>query len=282
MKPTRDIASPANPLIKIFRNALKEGTTREGWLAVEGPLLVREALLAAGEDNSRGRRVGCVVHSILVASEAKEKYADLLAQAPAGTEVASAPESLFNRLSATAAPQGIAALVEAQPPPLRAVLGLENALVIAAFGLQDPGNLGTILRSAGSLGADALVTLKSTVHPSNPKIIRASGGALFRLPVFSSLDPESFIAEARGARTRILAADSHRGSSVAEADLTGPLVFLIGNEGAGLPASIQPDATLAIPLRPEVDSLNAAVAAGIFLYEAARQRGFHYRQPPGA
>lgn len=276
---TRDIASTANPLIKVFRNALKEGSTREGWLAVEGPVLVREALRAAAQ-GGRGPRVGCVVHSILMASEAKEKYAGLLAQAPAGTEIAAAPEAIFNRLSATAAPQGIAALVEARPPDLRTVLSIENVLVIAAFGLQDPGNLGTILRSAESLGAGALVTLKSTVHPSNPKIIRASGGALFRLPVFSSLDPEFFFAQVREARVRLLATDSHSGNSVASADLTGSVAFLIGNEGAGLPASISPAGTLAIPLRPGVDSLNAAVAAGILLYEAARQRGFHYRQPP--
>lgn len=274
----REITSSTNPLIKVFRHSLQAGITREGWLAVEGPLLVREALLAAAPGGQAP--VGgcaCTVHSVLVARGAADKFADLLAAMPAATEIAAAPESIFDRLSATVAPQGIAALVEVQPPALEAVLGIENVLLVAAFGLQDPGNLGTILRSAESLGADALVALKSTVHPSNPKILRASGGALFRLPVFSALDPERFLEQLRKSRVRIVAADSHSATNITGIDLTGPLAFLIGNEGAGLPASIAPEARIAIPLRPGVDSLNAAVAASIFLYEAARQRGFHYR-----
>lgn len=274
----REITSPTNPLIKVFRHSLHAGVTREGWLAVEGPLLVREALLAATENGRQARmHCACAVHSILVARGAVDKFADLLAGLPAGTEVANTPESIFDRLSTTVAPQGIAALVEVQLPALETLLRVENVLVAAVLGLQDPGNLGTILRSAESLGADALVALKSTVHPSNPKILRASGGALFRLPVFSSLDPEHFFTQLRAARVRLVAADSHSATRIIEIDLTGSLAVLIGNEGAGLPASISPDARVAIPLRPGVDSLNAAVAASIFLYEASRQRGFHHR-----
>lgn len=274
----REITSPTNPLIKVFRHSLQTGVTRDGWLAVEGPLLVREALLAVAPGSQRPiASCVCTIHSVLVARGAADKFADLLAAMPAGTEIGAAPESIFDHLSATVAPQGIAALVEVETPTLDDVLKIDNVLLMAAFGLQDPGNLGTILRSAESLGADALVTLKSTVHPSNPKILRASGGALFRLPVFSSLEPEHFLERLSKARVRIVAADSHSTISVIEMDLTGPLAFLIGNEGAGLPASISPNARVAIPLRPGVDSLNAAVAASIFLYEAARQRGFHYR-----
>ncbi|MGH9343296.1 MAG: TrmH family RNA methyltransferase [Terriglobia bacterium] len=273
----REITSPTNSLIKVFRRSLEQGATREGWLAVEGPLLLREALSAAGQNGERPRgRCACFVRAVLVARGAVAKFADLLAGLPAETEVTSTPDSIFDRVTATVAPQGIAALVEVQPPKLEAVLSIEDALLVVAFGLQDPGNLGTILRSAESLGADSLITLKSTVSPSNPKILRASGGALFRLPVFSSLGAEDFFAQLRAARIQLVAADSHSGNNIAEADLCGPLAFLIGNEAAGLSAATSPDVTLAIPLQPGVDSLNAAVAAGIFLYEAARQRGFRY------
>ncbi|HEV2417800.1 MAG TPA: RNA methyltransferase [Terriglobia bacterium] len=270
----REITSPTNPLIKVFRRSLEEGVTREGWLAVEGPLLVREALRAASRNGARGGCT-CVVHSILTSRGSAAKFADLLADLPVETEVASVPDTIFERVTATVTPQGIAALVEVQAPRLEAVLSIENVRLVVAFGLQDPGNLGTIVRSSEALGADALITLKPTVSPSNPKILRASGGALFWLPVFASLDAERTFAQLRDARAQVVAADSHSANSIADADLRGPVAFLIGNEAAGLPAAISPDATLAIPLRPGVDSLNAAVAAGIFLYEAARQRGFH-------
>ncbi|MGH9378010.1 MAG: TrmH family RNA methyltransferase, partial [Terriglobia bacterium] len=245
-----EITSPANPLIKVFRRSLEKGATREGWLAVEGPLLVREALRATAQNGERPKgRCECFIHTVLVARGAAPGFADLLASLPAETEVAAAPDALFERVAATVTPQGIAALVEVRPPGIEAILGIENVLLIVAFGLQDPGNLGTILRSAESLGADALITLKSTVNPSNPKILRASGGALFRLPVFSSLDPERLFGELRQARIRVAATDSHSPNSIAEADLRGPLAFLIGNEAAGLPTVVSPDVTLAVPLR---------------------------------
>ncbi|MGH9396544.1 MAG: TrmH family RNA methyltransferase [Terriglobia bacterium] len=276
----REITSPTNSLIKVFRRSLEAGVTREGWLAVEGPLLLQEAVnaSAASAEGREKRRAGCAcsVRSVLVARSAAGKFADLLAQIPSDTEVTEAPDAVFESIVATVTPQGIAALVEVKVPELDCILNLPDLILMVAFGLQDPGNLGTILRSAEALGADGLVTLKPTVSPHNPKILRASGGALFRLPVFPALAAETFFARLRGARIRLVAADRHGANSIAEADWSGPLAFLVGNEAAGLPLDIPPDDRVAIPLRPGIDSLNAAVAAGIFLYECARRRGFHY------
>ncbi|MGH9450527.1 MAG: TrmH family RNA methyltransferase [Terriglobia bacterium] len=273
----REITSPTNPLIKVFRHSLKAGVTREGWLACEGPLLLQEAVAASrGGGEKRRAECGCAVRSVLVAHSAAGKFADLLAQIPPDAEIAGTPDAVFDGAAATVSPQGIAALIEVTPPPLDRVLNLPGVILVAVLGLQDPGNLGTILRSADALGADALITLKPTVSAHNPKILRASGGALFRLPVYPALAAEPLFARLRGAGVRLAATDSHSHRSIAGAALCGPLAFVIGNEAAGLPIDIPADDRVAIPLRGGIDSLNAAVAAGVFLYESARQRGFRY------
>lgn len=270
----RAVTSPANPLIKLFRRALAEGATRDGWLAVEGPLLVDEAIRAS-QCSEPGRAASkCAIRSVLVARSAAAKFANLLARMPTDAEVTEAPDAVFDRVSSTVSPQGVAALVEITPPAFEAVLGLPDAMLVAVYGLQDPGNLGTIIRSAGGLGADAVVTLKPSVRTHNPKTVRASGGAIFRLPVFAAVAPQTFFDALGAAGIRLLAASPHGSGNAAEASLVGPMAILIGNEAAGLPPGVPACERVRIPLRPDVESLNAAVAAGVLLYEAARQRGF--------
>ncbi|MGH9405012.1 MAG: TrmH family RNA methyltransferase [Terriglobia bacterium] len=273
----REVTSATNPLIKLFRRSLAQGVTREGWIALEGPLLVAEAIQATADDRkSPGLSCACTVRSVLIARSAASKFAPLLARLPAASEATVIPDSMFERISATVTPQGIAVLVEIVHPPLDRILAANDAVLMVAFGVRDPGNLGTILRSSEGLGAHAVVTLHSTVSPFNPKVVRACGGALFRLPVFAALRPAEFFEQLRSAGVRVLAACRRSPRNLADADLQGRLAFLIGNEAAGLPPGIRPDASVAIPVRPGVDSLNAAVAAGILLYETASQRGFKY------
>lgn len=268
-KRIRDLESPDNPLLKVFRHALAEGTTRERWLAVEGPLLLEEALAAAPRT---------LVHSVLVARGSERKFSGLLARLPREGEMARVPDRLFQKLAQTEAPQGIAALVELRQGSLEDVVASRDALLLVACGLQDPGNLGTMARSAYALGGTALVTITQTVNPFNPKAVRASAGAIFRLPIFANLEPEALFPRLRAAGVQIIAADRHSPSPVAKADLRGPVAFLIGQEAAGLKPALAKEAglLLSIPVRSEMDSINAATAASIFLYEAARQRGFRY------
>jgi TrmH family RNA methyltransferase len=265
----REIESPSNPLVRVFRGALAEGVTREGWLAVEGPFLLEEALRASER---------ATVHSVLVEQTAAVKFRKLLGRLPKESEVAQVSERLFRQLAQTETPQGIAALVELQPSELETVLAQPNALLVVACGVQDPGNLGTMMRSAQALGGSALITLKQTTSPFNPKAVRASAGALFRLPVFLNREHHALFRQLRAAGVRIVAADRHSPSSLAQADLRGPLAILIGNEAAGLPPEISREANLllSIPIRPGMDSVNAATAAAVFLYEVVRQRGFQY------
>ena len=135
-----------------------------------------------------------------------------------------------------------------------------------------------MMRSGFALGATALITLPATVSPFNPKAVRSSAGAIFRLPVFPGIEAGLLCAGLRTAGVRIVAADRRSSCSLAQADLRGPVALLIGNEAAGLPQEIvcEADLRLSIPIRAGTDSLNAATAAGIFLYEAARQRGFRH------
>ena len=274
----REVASPTNSLVKVFRRALAEGVTREGWLAVEGPLLVEEALTAGAQDSgSENHHVA--VRSVIVARGAAGKFERLIDRLPQDAEVAEIPDRLFEQIAQTETPQGITALIELSelmPHDLDAILARPDALVVVACGLQDPGNLGTMMRSAQALGGSALVTLPSTVSPYNPKAVRSSAGAIFRLPVFRAVDSALLISRARAADVRLIAADRRASLLLTEADLTGPIALLIGQEASGLPDEIASEADLAvsIPLRPSAESLNAATAAGILLYEAARQRSF--------
>jgi RNA methyltransferase, TrmH family len=263
----RRVTSSANSLLKVFRRALAEGATREGWLAVEGPHLVDEAMASGAE-----------VRSVLVASAAARKFRDLLVRLPKETELVEIPDKLFLRVSATQTPQGLAALVELRSHNLEALLAAPNALVVVACGVQEPGNIGTMVRSARALGATALVAIKGTVSAFNPKATRASAGAIFRLPVVEGLEPAKLFGEMRRAGIRIIAADRRSPVSIAAADLRGPVAILIGREGTGLADEVAREAgqLVGIPLSPGTDSVNVATAAGICLYEAARQRGFRY------
>jgi TrmH family RNA methyltransferase len=265
----REIISPSNPILKVFRRALAEGVTREGWLAVEGPFLVEEALNATER---------AVVHSVLVSRTAAGKFRNLLSRLPKGAEVAQVSDRLFGQVAQTQSPQGIAGLIELRPDNLETALSRRDALLLVACGLQDPGNLGTMMRSAQALGATALITLENTVSPFNPKAVRASAGTVFHLPMFCNQAPGTLFGRLRAAGVRIVATDRHSPSSLAQADLHGLVAILIGQEAAGLPPEISREASLllSIPIRADTDSVNAAVAASIFLYEAARQRGFKY------
>ena len=263
----REIESATNPLVKVFRGALDEGVTRDGLLAVEGPHLLDEALAASPRTT---------VQSVLIARGSQEKFTKLLERLPMESEVASIPDRLFAKMAQTESTQGIAALVELYRDDLTAVLARPNAIVLVACGLQEPGNLGSIMRSAQALGASALVTLEETVNPFNPKAVRASAGAVFHLPIIAGEKAPSLFPRLRAAGVAIAAADRHSPSPLAQADLRGSVAFLIGKEATGLRPEIlrEADLLLSIPIRPEADSVNAAAAAGIILYEAARQRGF--------
>ena len=267
--PIRQIGSPTNSIVKVYRRALAKGTTREGWLAVEGPFLVKEALAAAPAVRT---------HSVLITESGVAKFSGLLQALPAEAEAVQVPDRLFQQVAQTQNPQGIAALVELPHDNLDTILAGQNLLLLVACGLQDPGNLGTLMRSAAAFGASAICTLADTVDPFNPKAVRSSAGAIFHVPVLSGLSVHDLVSRLRADGVCIVAADRHSPSPLCRADLRGSVAIMVGREASGLPPEIAREAALvlSIPLRPGMDSVNAATAGSVFLYEAARQRGFKY------
>jgi TrmH family RNA methyltransferase len=197
-------------------------------------------------------------------------------QLPAETEVLALAKELLDDALTTETPQPVAALVE--PPDWTWAHFLDThrktaSMVLVLAGLQDPGNLGTILRSAEAFGADGVISLPGTVSAWNPKAVRASAGSLFRLPMLMASAEECFT-HLRRANVKIWTTTVQAAEPADLVNLAGPIALLIGNEGNGVPEELaaRADGRLTIPCPGPVESLNASVAASVLLYEAARQR----------
>jgi TrmH family RNA methyltransferase len=260
----RPVSGRHNRRLKELRQAFRRGEmTAEGECAIEGVKLVEEALRC-------GQRLGGVYFS----ASARPLAEKLLSQINARVETLILPDSLFNSIVPSDAPQGVAALVKLHPASSDQLLERSGVgpLVVAA-GLQDPGNLGTILRSAEAFGAAGVFLTEGTVNLYNAKVLRGSAGSIFRFPVVRISSAE-LIGLLRGRGARLIATSSHKGTPLPQMDWTLPLAIFVGNEGAGLPRDLmrQMDETVVIPQAAPVESLNAGVAASIVLYEATRLR----------
>jgi len=280
----QSITSRDNSWLKQFR-ALLAGDRRDGGLlGVEGLRLVEAAL---------GSGLGVTA---LLVSESGERHMARIASLLAGpTQILRTSDKLFASVADTQMPQGIAALVQ-RPKASVEDLMQPSALLVMLVGVQDPGNVGTILRAAEAFGATGAATCSAngvgTADPFGPKAMRASAGSTLRIPVVHGSPGASLVTKLRAAGVKIYAAvataEDHAGrkppagSSVLlpwEADWKSSVVILIGNEGAGLPEELVrgadarvtiPQATATTPIG--VESLNAAMAATVLLYEAMRQR----------
>ena len=252
--------------MKELRRSFAEAAPNEqGEVAVEGMHLVEEAI-----------RSGLRSVTVFFSESARERAHKLLPQLSAHTEALLLPDDVF----ASAVPSE-------RRRALRPWFGRNRsrwtrysapapALLVVTAGLQDPGNLGTIARSAEAFGVTGLLLGERTVSPWNWKAVRASAGSLFRVPTLK-VELAKALSEIKARGVRVLATSSHKGTPIAEADLRGPVAFVVGNEGAGIPKDVlaQADEIVAIPQSARVESLNAGIAASIVLYEAARQRGRH-------
>jgi TrmH family RNA methyltransferase len=294
------ITSRDNRWLKEFRLALRGGLqTESGCVGVEGVRLVEEAL-----------RSGCRIEAVLF-SESGERHHERLAPLVGRPEMAfpvlRTTDRLFEGIADTEHPQGVAALVAPQGATLDDILRVPgeacSALLVVLAGVQDPGNVGTILRTASAFGATGAVTTASgqsgTASPFSPKALRASAGAALHLPILVGMSLPILLTQLHVANVRTLAAVAHgrdasRDASVVvaqhaaprlgemsaitlapwEVDWCEPVALLVGNEGAGLPEEVErsADARIRIPVASGIESLNAAAAAAVLFYEAARQR----------
>jgi TrmH family RNA methyltransferase len=262
--PYRIVQSKQNSRLKELRRALAQtGRDASGLAGIEGPNLLEEAL-----------RAGLRIPVVFVAQGAEHLLEGLAL--PAETEVLLLPRELLDSALATETPQPVAALVEPPAWSWADVLGGSEKtapLIVILAGLQDPGNLGTTLRSAEAFGATGVLSLPGTVSAWNPKAVRASAGSVFRLPLLS-VGAEECFARLRTADVKIIATVVHGAEAADRIDLAGPVALLIGNEGNGVLQELaaQSDGAVTIPCPGRVESLNAAVAVSVLLYEASRQR----------
>jgi RNA methyltransferase, TrmH family len=280
---TSVITSRENRWMKRFRAALAGERGDDGIVGVEGVRLVEAALGS-----------GLTVEAVLLSDSGTRhlpRVAHVLSQEVA---VLRTSDRLFAGIADTRTPQGMAALVQPRRATIESLL-TGTPLVVALVGVQDPGNVGTIVRAAEAFGASGVASCPTesigTADPFGPKALRASAGSALRLPIVHGISPTILLAQLRISQVKVYAAVVGAGSgsrdskdqsplmSPWEIDWNGPSALLIGNEGAGLPAELVrgvdsrvyiPQAAPTAPVG--IESLNAAMAASVLLYEAMRQR----------
>jgi len=259
------ISSRANPLLQSLRSALRTGKPdAAGFCAVEGVHVVREALAAKLE-----------VYAMVASESAGRHLPAIESLLPSRTRRYLVSERVFATIADTESPQGIAAMVRLPEWEEADLFRDEPQLVLLLDGVQDPGNLGAILRSAEAFHATGVFLTRSSARRTNPKVLRAAAGSVFRLPIVEGKSAREAIASARNHQLRLFAAVPREGKSPAMVDFRAGVVLAIGGEGQGLSAEVAAlaDERISVPMALPVESLNAAVAASVLLYEAARQRG---------
>jgi TrmH family RNA methyltransferase len=191
----------------------------------------------------------------------------------AGGTIFEASDAVITAASPVRTPSGIVAIARWAPVEIADLFVPDPALAVGLYGVQDPGNLGAAIRSADALGATGVVSIGHAADPAGWKALRGAMGSTFRLPV-SRASLDDLLAAGTAQRVTVLATTARGGVALAEAPLSAPVLLLFGGEGAGLPDAVLPAKTtrITIPMRAGVESLNVAVAVGLVLYEARRQR----------
>ncbi|HZU78773.1 MAG TPA: RNA methyltransferase [Acidimicrobiales bacterium] len=248
-----------------MRRLLRRRSVRqaEGAFVMEGPTLLATALDA-----------GAAVESVFVAPEAlsRPEVAGLLDRALGeGARVFELGPGVLERVADTVTPQPVLAVVRTPTP----ADGLEGrSFVVVCVDVRDPGNTGAVIRAADAAGADAVICCAGTADPWNPKTVRASAGSVLHLPVFSGDDPRRALVDLGRSGFRRLAAVAHGGTAYTDADLTGPVAVVLGNEADGVPDELldEIDGRITVPMAGRAESLNVSLASAVLLFEVRRQR----------
>jgi TrmH family RNA methyltransferase len=264
------ITSTQNPQFKSLRSLrLRKVRQRECRYLIEGIRIVEEALTS-----------GAPVETLVYAPEllVSERAQALVARLDPARRLAISSE-LFGILSQRDQPQGIAAAVRIDDPPLADIPLIDDLLVIVAYQLRDPGNLGTIIRTADAAGATGVVVVEPSVDLYDPQTVRATMGSLFALPIVRLADEDAlprWIGEIRaaGLPLSVVASSAHAVQVHYEADYRRPTVLLVGSERKGLPQPVRDSADLQVrlPMTGRATSLNVAAATAALVYEIVRQR----------
>jgi RNA methyltransferase, TrmH family len=267
-----ELTSIRSPKVKAARRLAKRALRlRARSFLAEGPQAVGEALARRG-----------VVSQVFITAAARARHADLADLAAGqGVPVQAVSGEVMAELAQTITPQGVVAVCRYVDVPLAQLAAGAPRLVAILANVRDPGNAGTVLRTADAAGADGVIFTDASVDPYNSKCVRATAGSLFHLPLVVDAPVAGAVAAMREAGLRILAADSRAGRSLDEAGpgapggpavLGGPTAWLFGNEAWGLPADVLTlaDDVIAVPIYGKAESLNLAAAAAVCLYASAQ------------
>ncbi len=254
------ITSPRNPLLKDVRKAIARGTlTADGYAVAESFHLLEEALRSA-------REIGAVFVAERLKSAVEGHVRGLR-----GVTVTVLPDDVFEQISGTESSQGVLALVRPKSWSLDHLFR-RRSLVLVLDGVQDPGNAGTMIRCAEAFSATGVAMLKGSANPYNPKSVRASAGSIFRVPVVSGIDELLFLSAVGQREVDLYCLSPHGGTLLHHCPFHGSCAIVVGSEGRGVSERVRNKALdLRIPTAG-VESLNAALAAGIALYEARKRR----------
>lgn len=266
-----ELTDPRAPRVREARRLTRRGQRAEQrrFLA-EGAPAVAEALAAAAAGE-------VAVHGLFVTTSAADRHHDLVALAGrSGVPVHTGSDRVLAALSDTVTPQGLVAVCGYLDRPLDAVLSGSPRLVAVLADVRDPGNAGSVVRAADAAGADAVVFSRGSVDPYNAKVVRASVGGVFHLPLVTDADLPGCFAALRAAGLQVLAADGAGAVDLDAAEAEGlvgrPTAWVFGNEAWGLPSPLREaaDAVVRIPIHGRAESLNLATAAALCLYASAR------------
>jgi len=260
------IDNPRSPRVRgVAKLGKRDHRADTGLFLLEGPQAVREALTYRPE----------LVIELFTTPTALERNSDIRSLAEqADLEVEFVTEQVLDAMADTVTPQGIVAVCRQFPTSLKDIFSDAPRLIAILEEVRDPGNAGTIIRAADAAGADAVILTGRSVDPYNPKVVRATTGSLFHIPVAVGVELDTVIDRARAAGIRVLAADIKGDDLLAarrEGLLAGPTAWLFGNEARGLSDEhyALADGAIAVPVYGHAESMNLATAASVCLYESA-------------
>jgi RNA methyltransferase, TrmH family len=270
-----ELTSVRSPRVVAARRLAKRAfRARERRFLAEGPQAVREAL--AAHTAARGGGHGGV-HEVFVTREAATRHAEMVDEATNnGVDVYVVSGEVMSSLTQTVTPQGVVAVCAFLDSTVDEVAAAAHRLVALLAHVRDPGNAGTVIRTADAAGADAVVLGSESVDPYNGKCVRASAGSIFHLPIAAGVPIDRAVTALKGRGLTVLAADGHGDldldAAIEAGRLDGPTAWLFGNEAWGLPPGTRAlaDAVVRVPIYGAAESLNLATAAAVCLYASAR------------
>jgi TrmH family RNA methyltransferase len=263
----RSISSRQNPVVSTFRELAAKPPIDGSRILLDGAHLVQEA-----------RAAGLTFEHIAVSASHVERGAEIAQLARAfehdGVDLFVVTEPVMNAISPVRTPSGIVGIAVRQPAALATICQDPDALIVAPVDVQDPGNLGALLRAAEAGGATGGVVCGTSAHPFSWKAVRGSMGSVLRLPVASNVKAEVLLACARTFGVRAIASVPRGGTAPEAVDWSGRVLIFVGGEGPGLTGDVIAacDDRVTIPMQAPVESLNVAVAGALLVYEARRQR----------